>query len=54
MRLFDEGESPIPLRLVSSQAFATGVLNLIYAPAESTPAGTYEDAKEHLPQTEDS
>jgi dihydrofolate reductase len=54
MRLFDEGESPIPLRLVSSQAFSTGVLNLIYAPAESTPAGTYEDAKAHLPQTENS
>ena len=44
MRLFGEGESPIPLRLVSSQAFTTGVLYLIYAPAESTPAGTYEDA----------
>jgi dihydrofolate reductase len=54
MRLFDEGESPIPLRLVSSQAFTTGVLNLIYAPAESTPAGTYDEAKAHLPQTENS
>ena len=52
MRLFDEGESPIPLRLVSSQAFTTGVLHLIYAPAESTPAGTYDQAKAHLPQTE--
>jgi dihydrofolate reductase len=54
MRLFDEGESSIPLRLVSSQAFTTGVLNLIYAPAESTPAGTYDEAKAHLPQTENS
>jgi dihydrofolate reductase len=54
MRLFDEGESPIPLRLVSSQAFSTGVLNLVYAPAESTIAGTYEEAKSHLPQTENS
>jgi dihydrofolate reductase len=54
MRLFDEGESPIPLRLVSSQGFTTGVLNLIYAPAESTPAGTYDEAKAHLPQTENS
>jgi dihydrofolate reductase len=52
MRLFDEGESPVPLRLVSSQPFATGVVYLIYAPAESVPAGTYEDAKAHLPQTE--
>src|SRR5437016_1500679 len=35
MRLFDEGEPPIPLTLISSQAFKTGVLNLVYAPAES-------------------
>jgi dihydrofolate reductase len=34
-RLFDEGEGPIPLRLLSSQAFSTGVLNLAYGPAES-------------------
>jgi dihydrofolate reductase len=52
MRLFEEGESRIPLRLVSSRAFSTGVLHLIYAPAESTPSGTYEEAKAHLPQRE--
>jgi dihydrofolate reductase len=50
MRLFDEGDSPYPLRLVSSQAFTTGVLHLVYAPAGSTPSGTYEEAKAHLPQ----
>ena len=49
MRLFGEGK-PIPLRLVSSRAFTTGVLHLIYAPAESAPAGTYDDAKAHLAQ----
>jgi dihydrofolate reductase len=52
MRLFNEGESQIPLQLISSQAFATGVLYLIYAKSESTPVGTYEDAKAHLRQTE--
>jgi dihydrofolate reductase len=52
MRLFDAGESPIPLRLVSSQPFTTGVVHLIYAPAGVTPTGTYEDAKAHLPQPE--
>jgi dihydrofolate reductase len=36
MRLFDEGEAPIPLRLISSETFETGVLNLVYGPAEST------------------
>jgi dihydrofolate reductase len=39
-RLFDEGEPPIPLTLISSQPFKTGVLNLLYAPAgASGPAG---------------
>jgi dihydrofolate reductase len=52
MRLFDEGERPIPLRLISSQTFRTGVLNLVYAPAESTSNASYDDAKVHLPQTE--
>jgi dihydrofolate reductase len=48
MRLFDEGETPIPLRLISSEAFKTGVLNLVYGPAESTADATYEDATAHL------
>jgi dihydrofolate reductase len=52
MRLFDEGETPIPLRLISSNTFKTGVLNLVYGPAESTGDATYEDAKVHLPQPE--
>jgi dihydrofolate reductase len=33
-RVFDEGEGPIPLRLLSSEAFSTGVLNLVYGPAD--------------------
>ena len=52
MRLFDEGETPVPLRLISSESFKTGVLNLVYGPAESTSDATYEDAKVHLPQPE--
>jgi dihydrofolate reductase len=39
-RLFDEGERPIPLRLLSSEAFTTGVLHLVYGPAASTGAAT--------------
>jgi acyl-CoA reductase-like NAD-dependent aldehyde dehydrogenase len=41
------------LRLISSETFKTGVLNLVYGPAESTGAATYEDAKVHLPQPEE-
>ena len=50
-RLFDEGRPPIPFRLISSQPFETGVLNLVYAPAEAPGAAGYEDAKAHLPQS---
>jgi dihydrofolate reductase len=46
-RLFDDGET-IPLRLLSSQAFKTGVLHLVYARDEVERTGTYEDAKLHL------
>jgi dihydrofolate reductase len=52
MRLFDEGKPPIPLTLISSQTFETGVLNLVYAPAESPDEASYDDAKTHLPQPE--
>jgi dihydrofolate reductase len=48
MRLFDEGEPPIPL--TSSQTFKTGVLNLVYAPAEAAGEASYQDAKVHLSQ----
>src|SRR5512132_344273 len=40
MRLFDEGEPAIPLRLLSSETFTTGVLDLVYGPAESTGGAT--------------
>jgi dihydrofolate reductase len=52
MRLFDDGETPVPLRLISSETFETGVLNLVYGPAESPADATYEDAKAHLSQSE--
>jgi len=52
MRLFDEGEAPIPLSLISSETFKTGVLNVVHAPAESTGNATYDDAKLHLSQPE--
>ena len=52
MRLFDEGESPLPLTLISSETLQTGVLNLVYGPAEQTGDAGYEDAKAHLPERE--
>jgi dihydrofolate reductase len=50
MRLFEDGEPPIPLKLLSAQTFQTGVLNLVYAPSEPPADAGYEEAKAHLPQ----
>ena len=51
MRLFDDDEAPIPLQLLSSQTFKTGVLNLVDGPAESGgDAGGMHQAKAHLPR----
>ncbi|SDJ03128.1 dihydrofolate reductase family protein [Nonomuraea jiangxiensis] len=38
-RLFEDGESPIPLALVSSQTFPTGVLHLVYQVVHETSEG---------------
>jgi dihydrofolate reductase len=51
MRLFDEGGSPIPLTLISSETFKTGVLELVYGPAEATGDAGYDEAKAHMPQS---
>jgi dihydrofolate reductase len=49
MRLF-ESDDPIPLRLISSDTFKSGVVNLVYGPAETPGDATYDDAKVHLSQ----
>lgn len=51
MRLFDDGEA-LPLKLIRSETFSTGVLNLVYGPTESAPTGGYEEAKANLPQSD--
>ncbi|TFV55116.1 dihydrofolate reductase [Mycobacterium sp. PS03-16] len=47
-RLFDDGGPAIPLRLLSSQAFPTGVLHLVYTPGVTPGSAGYDDAKVHL------
>jgi dihydrofolate reductase len=49
LRLFEEGAPARHLKLISSQAFATGVVHLVYGPDPNPPAGSYEDARESLP-----
>ncbi|MEU6880993.1 dihydrofolate reductase family protein [Streptomyces sp. NPDC046712] len=51
LRLFDEAETPTPLTLLSAETFATGVLNLMYAPAAPAAEAGYDDAKGHLPRS---
>lgn len=49
LRLFQDGDAEQPLRLLSSQPFATGVIYLVYAPDPDPPTGNYDQAKENLP-----
>jgi dihydrofolate reductase len=48
LRLFEEDSAQIPLRLLSSQPFATGVVYQVYGPDPDPPTGGYEQAKETL------
>jgi dihydrofolate reductase len=52
MRLFDEGETSIPLELVSSRTFDTGVLHLVYQPDTQSREGGYEEAVSQMPGSE--
>ncbi len=50
LRLFEDGGPPRHLKLISSQPFNTGVVYLVYGPDSNPPTGSYDDAKESLPQ----
>ncbi|MFC0038233.1 dihydrofolate reductase family protein [Actinomadura rayongensis] len=49
MRLFAEADAPLPLELVASTTFATGVVHLVYRRDEAAPTGDYDTAKASLP-----
>jgi dihydrofolate reductase len=51
MRLFDDGES-IPLELLRSETFQTGVLELVYGPDTTARTGGYDEAVASLPDRE--
>jgi dihydrofolate reductase len=50
LRLFEEDGRGRPFRLLSAQAFRTGVVHLVYAPDRNPPAGSYDEAKTNLPR----
>jgi dihydrofolate reductase len=49
-RLFEDADATLPLALLSSTTFKTGVLHLVYGPADAPTDAGYDDAKTHLPQ----
>jgi len=49
LRLFADGAPAHHLKLLSCESFATGVVHLAYTPDPNPPTGSYEQAKESLP-----
>ncbi len=52
-RLFDEGEPVYPLALVRSESYPTGVVRLVYTPAEPPAEVTYDDVAGKVPSGDD-
>lgn len=50
MRLFDGINAALPLELLRSETFETGVLNLVYGPDASPPDSGYEEAVQAVAQ----
>jgi dihydrofolate reductase len=50
LKLFDESRPAHHFRLISAQAFKTGVVYLVYAPDPNPPTGSYAEARESLPK----
>jgi hypothetical protein len=48
MRLFDEADSTVPLELLSSQSFPSGVMYLVYGPSAAPAEAGYEEARAHI------
>jgi len=50
LHLFEDGGPPRHFELLSAQPFRTGVVHLVYGPDANPPTGSYEQARESLPQ----
>jgi dihydrofolate reductase len=48
-RLFDEGDAPYHLRMVSSEVFPTGVIRVIYSPTTKPAPVGYDAVKDQVP-----
>jgi dihydrofolate reductase len=50
LKLLAEGAPERHFKLLSSQSFSTGVVYLVYGPDPNPPTGSYDEAKQSLPQ----
>jgi dihydrofolate reductase len=48
-KLFDDGDTPYHLRVRTTEAFPTGVLRVVYVPAEAPGAVGYDEVKGQVP-----
>jgi dihydrofolate reductase len=48
-KLFDDGDAPYHLKVVATEAFPTGVIRVIYAPAPAPAKVGYDEVKEQVP-----
>ncbi|WP_328468321.1 dihydrofolate reductase family protein [Actinoplanes sp. NBC_00393] len=51
-KLFDEGDSAYHLKVASTEAYPTGVIRVIYTPAEPPAPVGYDDVKDQVPTGE--
>ena len=48
-RLFDDGDAPYHLSVLATEVFPTGVIRVIYAPAQPPAPVGYADVTDHVP-----
>jgi dihydrofolate reductase len=48
-KLFDEGDAAYHLKVLATEALPTGVIRVVYAPAEPPAAAAYDDVKGQVP-----
>ncbi|GIF25505.1 dihydrofolate reductase [Actinoplanes tereljensis] len=51
-RLFDDGDTPYHLEVAATEAFPTGVIRVIYTPAETPAKVQYDEVKDLTPGNE--
>ena len=48
-RLFDDGDAPYHLTVTATETFPTGVIRVIYSPAEAPAKVGYDEVKDQVP-----